>query len=51
MTEFEKDILLEHISKLILQGYVAGIDPNWQLVLSDISFSEVSEVTIFNISI
>ena len=50
MTELEKDILLEHISNLISQGYVAGIDPNWQLVLSDISFSEVSEGTIFHIS-
>jgi len=50
MTESEKDILFEHISNLILQGYIAGIDPNWQLVFSDISFSEVSEGTISHIS-
>jgi len=29
MTEIEKDILFEHISNLILQGYVAGIDPDF----------------------
>ena len=49
MTEFEKDILFEHISGLVLQRYIKGFDPNWQLTFLDISHSEISDGTIRHI--
>ncbi|MDR2423464.1 MAG: hypothetical protein LBD59_01915 [Prevotellaceae bacterium] len=50
MTEFEKDMLFEYISDLVLQGYIAGYDPNWQLSFIDISHSEISEGTVKHIA-
>lgn len=50
MDTIEKEELYEYISSLVLEGYIAGFDPEWKLVFLEVSHSDLSDIELSHIA-